>query len=194
MASPAQIVANRSNAQLSTGPKTETGKARVSVNASKHGLSGRHIILPGESAEQFDSLVADLQDRFGHLGPLAHTLSIRAAELQWKLQRLTSIETGIFEQHMDQDNPDIAAVFVKCSDLLLKLSRYEATIQRSFSRTLDTLLKLDRDHRRDAGTRAAQRQGAVNQAFDEFLDAYVNAPMPGQVAPQPTPLVKKATG
>jgi hypothetical protein len=31
--------ANRSNAKSSTGPKTKTGKARVSQNALRHGLS-----------------------------------------------------------------------------------------------------------------------------------------------------------
>ena len=36
MASPAQIRANRKNAQKSTGPRTEEGKARVSQNAVTH--------------------------------------------------------------------------------------------------------------------------------------------------------------
>jgi hypothetical protein len=40
MASPAQIEANRRNAQRSTGPTSETGKAISSQNALKHGLSG----------------------------------------------------------------------------------------------------------------------------------------------------------
>ena len=41
MATPAQIAANRRNAQRSTGPKTEEGKRRCSQNARKHGLSSR---------------------------------------------------------------------------------------------------------------------------------------------------------
>jgi hypothetical protein len=38
MATQAQILANRRNAQKSTGPRTEKGKAVVSQNAVKHGL------------------------------------------------------------------------------------------------------------------------------------------------------------
>lgn len=39
MASKRKITANRLNAKRSTGPKTETGKARSSRNARQHGLS-----------------------------------------------------------------------------------------------------------------------------------------------------------
>ncbi len=39
MASQRQIEANRRNAQKSTGPKTQAGKARSRLNARKHGLS-----------------------------------------------------------------------------------------------------------------------------------------------------------
>ena len=38
MASPAQIAANRANAQRSTGPRTEQGKARAASSSFKHGL------------------------------------------------------------------------------------------------------------------------------------------------------------
>ncbi len=38
MASEAQISANRQNAEKSTGPRTDEGKAVASQNAVKHGL------------------------------------------------------------------------------------------------------------------------------------------------------------
>src|SRR5215213_4637448 len=40
MATPAQIIANRGNATLSTGPKTNEGKQASSRNATRHGLAG----------------------------------------------------------------------------------------------------------------------------------------------------------
>ena len=43
-----QIKANKQNAQHSTGPRTENGKARVALNALKHGLTGKQIVLPHE--------------------------------------------------------------------------------------------------------------------------------------------------
>jgi len=55
-----QIAANRENARLSTGPRTEAGKAAPSTNAVKHGLTGRFVILPGQQ-EAFDELEAGLR-------------------------------------------------------------------------------------------------------------------------------------
>jgi len=39
MATEKQILANRKNAQASTGPRTITGKARTRMNARRHGLA-----------------------------------------------------------------------------------------------------------------------------------------------------------
>ena len=55
MASAAQIEANRRNAQKSSGPKTEKGKARVRYNAFKHGMTAR-TIMPGLTHEDPDQL------------------------------------------------------------------------------------------------------------------------------------------
>ena len=46
-----QVAANGLNTKRSTGPRTLAGKAKVSVNAVKHGLTGRDVVLPGENAE-----------------------------------------------------------------------------------------------------------------------------------------------
>ena len=43
MASAKQTAANRLNALLSTGPRTETGKQISSMNSSTHGLTGQTI-------------------------------------------------------------------------------------------------------------------------------------------------------
>lgn len=44
MASLKQIRANRKNCKKSTGPITDSGKAKVSINAFKHGLYAEHHV------------------------------------------------------------------------------------------------------------------------------------------------------
>ena len=49
---PMQHLASITNAQKSTGPQTEAGKAISSENARKHGLSSRFAVLPWEHADE----------------------------------------------------------------------------------------------------------------------------------------------
>jgi hypothetical protein len=60
--SESRISANRSNAQKSTGPRTEEGKARSRANALKHGLYASAVVperlelISQRSREFFDTL------------------------------------------------------------------------------------------------------------------------------------------
>ena len=69
MATAAQIEANRRNAQMSTGPKTVSGKARASLNSLKHGERAKVVVPvlpqedPRELAEKIRRWVEDLRTR-----------------------------------------------------------------------------------------------------------------------------------
>jgi hypothetical protein len=60
-------VANHANAQLSTGPRSEAGKAIAAMNARKHGLTAKHfVIAPGEEGlfEAFrNAIVEDIHPK-----------------------------------------------------------------------------------------------------------------------------------
>ena len=62
--SPARIAANRANAQKSTGPRTEAGKARSRANAVKHGLTGAGVALPNEDAGRIEAEFLQAQEEF----------------------------------------------------------------------------------------------------------------------------------
>ena len=68
-----KLIANRSNALKSTGPRSETGKRRSAVNARRHGLNSLLITDDSELAEGFSSLVVDAT-RLGYSERDAHTL------------------------------------------------------------------------------------------------------------------------
>ncbi len=62
MASKEQIKANRENAKKSTGPRTNSGKARTAKNALKHGLLAQDAVLPGEDPADFDQQLVALEE------------------------------------------------------------------------------------------------------------------------------------
>jgi hypothetical protein len=53
MTKPDRAEINRRNAARSTGPRTPEGKSRSRLNALKHGLTARTLVLPGEDPEAF---------------------------------------------------------------------------------------------------------------------------------------------
>ena len=60
MATEAQIKANQENAKKSTGPLTEEGKQRSSMNAMTHGIFSTIPLLPGENLEQIKLLEEEI--------------------------------------------------------------------------------------------------------------------------------------
>jgi hypothetical protein len=53
-----RLRANRRNAQKSTGPRTDRGKARSRQNALKHGLTGAGVVQPADEAAERDRRMA----------------------------------------------------------------------------------------------------------------------------------------
>src|SRR5947199_9660187 len=80
--SEARISANRRNAQLSTGPKTEEGKRRSRANAIKHGLCASTVVeenvelVQQRAMEWFESLKPQ-NDFHGWLVDRMPILSVR---------------------------------------------------------------------------------------------------------------------
>jgi hypothetical protein len=92
-----QLAANRNNAKKSSGPRTNEGKARVSYNALKHGLTAERLLLPGENAEEFEEYRADLIEYFSPEGPLEAEFAERVATLFWRLKRVPAFEAALYE-------------------------------------------------------------------------------------------------
>jgi len=69
MATPAQITANRANAQKSTGPRTGAGKSASRFNALRHGLDAKSVIIPGEDPAEYDALAVGYRDEFRPTSP-----------------------------------------------------------------------------------------------------------------------------
>jgi hypothetical protein len=78
-----------------TGPKTEAGKLRSALNATRHGLAGKNLLLPGEDPAEYEARMDEL---FSTLAPKDEgeaQLAALVADDIWKLSRLAKIEKGV---------------------------------------------------------------------------------------------------
>jgi hypothetical protein len=92
-----QKAANQANARHSTGPQTQRGKAVVRLNALRHGLLARDVVLPGESADAFEELLSQVRAEFAPVGPIEELLVDRLVKIMWWFCRLDRVETALFD-------------------------------------------------------------------------------------------------
>ena len=96
MATAAQIEANRRNAQRSTGPKTDEGKARVRRNAFKHGMTARTImpVLPQADPKELEDKTQQAITAMKPRNPLELDLVRRAVRLAGEIDRAGRVGTA----------------------------------------------------------------------------------------------------
>jgi len=92
MASVAQVLANRSNAQKSTGPRTAEGKAAVAQNAVKHGLLAQRVVIKGEDPGEFELYRDRMLGELDPAGSMEAMLAERVVNLAWRLGRAERLE------------------------------------------------------------------------------------------------------
>jgi hypothetical protein len=109
MISEMQLMANQANAQKSTGPRTDEGKATARFNARRHGLTGQfYCMSEGDEAAYrvFETnLLADLKP----VGAYESQLAISVIQDQWRLNRSRGVEFNAFAQGHDRFAQDSAA-------------------------------------------------------------------------------------
>ena len=110
--SPAQLAANRANAQLSTGPRTEAGQARSSQNAVKSALTGRTVLLPTDDRDEYVAFLADFQEQLNPVGQLECELVQIIVDCHWRLRRIQELEHALYTHGHEQ----FESVFADCPE------------------------------------------------------------------------------
>ncbi len=159
--SPARVIANRMNAALSTGPKTEEGKAATSRNNLRHGLTGLFMILPWEHRDDFDKLATDLKAEHQPSTPTETLLVERMAQHHWLMQRAISLQGLTFNQETPLCSYE--------ADLALYL-RYQTTHERAFFKCLAELAKLRETKRKSEIGFESQKRVASDEARKESFE------------------------
>ena len=169
MSSAAQQEANQANAQHSTGPRTEQGKKRASMNATRHNLTGQVIMLPQEDAAHYLQFCKNIHGAYKPEGHLEIQIAQSIADDEWRLNRIRAIEfvavaSGHYTEEGDTrcDNAEIHAavtqvnVFWNNPEKLALYSLYEQRITRNLHKNEKRLKTLQ-----------AERRAALEQALEE---------------------------
>ncbi len=101
MATLAQVIANRANAQLSTGPKTEEGKARAAENSFKDGFYAKAFVVRGDEQEAFDEMRDTLEATLQPLDIVSYDLFSQILHAAWNLHRLRELENKLYAASAD---------------------------------------------------------------------------------------------
>ena len=163
MATPAQLAANRANAQRSTGPRSVEGKSVSRFNALKHGMDASSVTLPGEDPGAYQALAdayaetyqpADVGDRF------LLDIMIRA---DWQKQRLQRLEADLLRKLL-AETPGASLLDAMLSDspaakLLARTQRQLAAHERAWFRAHKEYVRL--------ANLAAENH---NDVFERYLD------------------------
>jgi uncharacterized protein YjcR len=179
MATQLQIDANRRNAQLSTGPKTQEGKAAVSRNALKHGFRSDiyKTMLQDESAEAYDELLADLIAEHQPQTLAEESYVERMALCLDKLAILENLQKDvmILQSKVGPGEEKTLSIYWNQQDRL----------ERAFDRALTMLRKLQRERRAAEAEAEAEAAQATSQ---EQNPAPAPPPQPIKPAPAPVPV------
>ena len=96
--SEAQLAANRENAQKSSGPTSDEGKAKIRLNALKTGLTGRTVCLPTDDATLYQSLILSYEKLFQPVGPEESGLVQSIADIRWRLDRIPGLHMALLNK------------------------------------------------------------------------------------------------
>lgn len=136
------------------GPKTEEGKAVSRLNALKHGLLSKAVLLESEDANTLAELTTNMRAEFSPQGPLEEILVDRIASCYWRLRRAVWVEKNAMDWYEEDEDAfvvipetdeQMARKRIKNTlgnDSIEKVLRYETAIERSMFRALHELERL----------------------------------------------------
>lgn len=171
MATDKQIEANRRNAQKSTGPVTQAGKAVARFNALKHGMTAETAVLPFEDPHAYATLREALITHYAPADIGEELLVDLITNSYWRLLRARRVETATMKLGIEAlkkrhgldpapdrtDDDALAAFFTDEHDTMRKQERYHGTIERAYFRAVETLRKVQNDRIREERRSAADR-------------------------------------
>jgi hypothetical protein len=149
MSSLRRVQSSKANGALSKGPTTPAGKQRSSLNAIRHGLCAKCIVLDHESRENFLILLQQHSGLFQPANEVEFGMIEEMCAAYWRQRRAWTIEAALLEKQIalqsgGTDVERMAAAFdtLAAAPTLPLLHRYETRQHLMYQRALRTLTML----------------------------------------------------
>ena len=147
MSSNDKIIANRANAQKSTGPRTAEGKRISAGNATTHGLFAKNTPVLEEDQTALQEFAQKIQADLQAQGPTETLYVEHLIDQCWRLRYCLQIETDLFTWYRvyQQVQGGVGVAFAHDATKLNcfgRLSRYAPLFERRLAKDLAQLRKL----------------------------------------------------
>jgi hypothetical protein len=172
---------NRINGAKSHGPKTPEGLAISSMNAVRHGITAKTLILRNEDPAVFLEILSAYRDELQPLTQSQIDLVSDIVAARWRLLRVWRYETAILDLEMDSQAPDFEKRFEEYDEDLRGSAAFAAQADKSkgLSRALRYNIHLTQTYRRSLELLYRMKRESAARANA--------APNPATGAPQPGP-------
>jgi hypothetical protein len=123
------------------GPKTSAGKARVRLNAVRHGLGVTSPVIPGmDNPEDWEAHRAAMLASLAPVGYLEMGLAERVALVDWRCKRITRYEVAcvVAKGSLEPMNAEADRLLPYPEDVD-RIVRYEAHLSKQFYLALHEL-------------------------------------------------------
>ena len=166
----------RQSKQFSTGPRTEEGKQRSSLNALKSGLTGRTVLLPTEDSAVYERHLQHFFNFYEPIGEEETAVVQRMADTRWRLDRCVNLENNLyalghveFKELFPEEAPDVRPALIQAHTFrayqkeFRNLNIQEGRLERTFTKDYARLVELQ-DARRQMEAEEQEREVQLQKA------------------------------
>ena len=194
---------NRANAQHSSGPRSEEGRAKIRLNAVSHGATAKQALLPYENKAEYEALGEELRQMYDPQTDQENELLHTIHETKWKLARLDRQQNNVVFYAYTQALKEIDAEYeseegvkldeqtrhdlaeglacTKQARIIAQYQRHSNALQRLLTKSIDQLVA-----RVEERTQQEQRQEekAKSKRIQSFQSMLSQSPAGQQIARQ----------
>ena len=142
------------NSNNSTGPRTAAGIENCKYNATRHGLTGKQLVLKGENAADYDALRLALIEEHQPASEDEAMLVERISQNYWKMLRAERYEQQLFD-YFAAINEDVFG-----TKRFQNYIRYRNAIERAWNRARTELAASKKASAKEAAALAKSQPAA----------------------------------